>query len=43
MILFTFYVIVSIGGALKQEGCEIIGHLLCNGVNRRGSPYAGTM
>ena len=35
MILFTFYVIVSIGGALKQEGCEIIG-LLCYGV-RRGS------
>ena len=41
MILLAFYIMVSIGGALKQEGCDIIG-LLCNGAIRRGS-YAGRL
>ena len=41
MISLTFYVMVSIGVALMQEGCDIIG-LLCDGVNKRGS-YAETL
>ena len=41
MKLLALFVMVSIGGALMQEGCDIIG-LLCNGVNRRGS-YAGRL
>ena len=36
MILFTFYVMVSIGVALMQRGCDII-DFLCYGVNRSGS------
>ena len=41
MKLLALYVIVSIGGALMQEGCDIIS-LLCNGVDRRGL-YAGKL
>ena len=41
MILLALHVIASIGGALMQEGCAIIGPL-CYGVNRRGS-YAGRL
>ena len=41
MILLALHVMVSIGGALMQEGCKIIGPL-CNSVNRRGS-YAGRL
>ena len=41
MQLLALYAMVSIGGALIQEGCDIIG-LTCYGVNRRGS-YAGRL
>ena len=41
MILLALHVMASIGGALMQEGCDIIG-LTCDGINRRGS-YAGRL
>ena len=35
-MLLIVYVIVSIGVALMQEGCDIIG-LLCDGIYKSGS------